>query len=148
MIRTTSGNDIKHIVSGNPRKMNIIAATKTTNWMNTWKSNVKKKIQWQFVCKYGFIGWKRHKMVWFTSRNRHDVNASNANDMAYCLIISFRDTISALSNCRTTINGRIVFSNLEHKQQQHSKEKYLKRTNQEKCKHKQYVLNKYRSWNY
>lgn len=56
MIKTTIGNDIRHIVSGNPRKMNITAAIKTTNCINIWIACERKKttqknwwvsVQWQ-----------------------------------------------------------------------------------------------------
>lgn len=42
-----------------------------------------------------------------TSRNRHDMKASNANDIACCFINSFRDIISTLWNCLITTNGRM-----------------------------------------
>lgn len=50
---------------------------------------------------------KFHFGLWFTSRNKHDVKASNAKDIAYCLIKLLRAIKSALSYCRITTNGRM-----------------------------------------
>lgn len=58
----------------------------------------------------------------FTSRNRHDVNASNANDITYCLIKVDRGTVSVCLNGRITINGFIIF-----KFEKNSSEKFQQR---------------------
>lgn len=43
MITTTSGNEMRQIVSGKPKKINITAATSTTNCMKIYEKQNKFK---------------------------------------------------------------------------------------------------------
>lgn len=94
--------DDRQIVNGIPKKMNIIAATITISCIKTWEK--QKMNQHPILIDEGM---SMLVQSWITSRNKHDVNASKANDIAYCLIKSLRAIASAASYCLITINGRM-----------------------------------------
>lgn len=74
-------------------------------WKST-KNHTDTKTNHKYLVEHFVTQSKNYRI--FTSRKRHDINASKAKDNAYFLIISLREIESALSYCLITTNGRIL----------------------------------------